>query len=166
MIFNICTILSAVVVYDCIFTGRNEVVNKVIFLHLFVILFTGRCLPQCMLGYHTHTSPPLEPTPLPPQSRHPLGADTPLGPDTSRDQTPPRAPPGSRHPLGADTPPEETPSREADSGIGSMSGRYASYWNAFLYLFILFHFFYFMRISAYHQHAIYYVQYMWCKYFM
>ena len=41
------------------FTGRNEVVAKVIFLHLFVILFTGECLPQCMLGYP------------PPRSRHP-----------------------------------------------------------------------------------------------
>ena len=32
-------------------TGRNEVVAKLIFLHLFVILFTGGCLPQCMLGH-------------------------------------------------------------------------------------------------------------------
>ena len=61
-----------------IFTGRNEVVAKVIFLHLFVILFTGGCLPQCMLGNHTRA-------------------------------------------------------REAESGIRSMSGRYASYWNAFLF---------------------------------
>ena len=27
-----------------VITGRNEVVAKVIFLHLFVILFTGGCL--------------------------------------------------------------------------------------------------------------------------
>ena len=40
---------------------------------------------------------------------------------TSQEQTP-----WNRHPLRAD------PS-EADSGIQSMSGRYASYWNAFLY---------------------------------
>ena len=43
----------------------NEVWGKVTFLHLSVILFTGRGLPQCMLGYH----------PLPweqsPWSRHP-----------------------------------------------------------------------------------------------
>ena len=81
----------------------------------------------------------------PPQSKHPPGADT---------------PPRSRHPPGADipgvyTPQEQTPPRgaaipksrytptpprsrhlpfplEADSGIRSMSGRYASYWNVFL----------------------------------
>ena len=33
-------------------TGRNEVVAKVMFLQLCVILFTGGGLPQCMLGYH------------------------------------------------------------------------------------------------------------------
>ena len=33
-------------------TGRSEVVAKVIFLHLFVILFTGggRCIPACIVG--------------------------------------------------------------------------------------------------------------------
>ena len=46
--------------------------------------------------------------------------------------TPPRADtPRSRHPPRADTPPSP---READSGIRSTSGRYASYWNAFLFL--------------------------------
>ena len=66
--------------------------------------------------------------------------DIPLPPE----QTPPsgsRHPPRSRPPLGADTPPpwEQTPSleqtpppREADFSIRSTSGRYASYWNAFL----------------------------------
>ena len=63
-------------------TGRNEVVAKVIFLHLSVILFTGRG------SVSVHAGIP------PPRSIH--------------------------------TPPE------ADSGIRSMSGRYASYWNAFL----------------------------------
>ena len=75
-----------------VFIGRNEVVAKVIFLHLSVILFTGGVLPQCMLGYHPQT-------PDPPWTPDPPGADTP---------------------------------READSSIQSMSGRYASYWNAFL----------------------------------
>ena len=37
-----------------LFTGRNEVVAKVMFLLLYVIQFTGGDLPQCMLGYH-HT---------------------------------------------------------------------------------------------------------------
>ena len=44
--------------------------GKVIFLHLSVILFTGGCLPQCMLGY---TQPPWADTPL--LGKHPL-ADT------------------------------------------------------------------------------------------
>ena len=59
-----------------------------------------------------------------PRSRHPLGADPLLGADTPPEQTPPRSrhpPPRSRHP----------PPREVDSGIRSMSGRYASYWNLF-----------------------------------
>ena len=76
-------------------TGRNEVVAKVIFLHLSVILFTvGGGLPQCMLGYQPPRSRP------PPGTRHPPGSRPPWD-----------APPGSRHPpwdqapvLGADTP--------------------------------------------------------------
>ena len=61
--------------FSYIFTGRNEVVAKVIFWYLFVILFTGG-LPQCMLGYH------------PPGSMHPLlGSTHPL--------------PGSTHPSGS-----------------------------------------------------------------
>ena len=88
-----------------IFTGRNEVVAKVIFLHLSVIHSFHRggvCLSACW-----------DVTP-PPGSRHtPPGADTtPPGPDPP-EQTPP--PPG------------------ADSSIRSTSGRYASYWNAFLF---------------------------------
>ena len=53
-------------------------------------------------------------TPPPPRSRHSPRADTAPGPDT------PPPPPGQTHP------------REPDSGIWSTSGRYASYWNAFL----------------------------------
>ena len=45
------------------------------------------------------------------------------------DTTPPGSrPPWSRHPRSKHPPPPW----EADSGIRSMSGRYASYWNAFL----------------------------------
>ena len=56
--------------------------------------------------------------PDPPQTRHPPGPDpprpdTPHTPHWTREQTP--------------------PPREADAGIRSMRGRYASYWNAFLY---------------------------------
>ena len=72
-----------------VITGRNEVVAKVIFLHLSVILFTGGwfCLSACW-----DTTPP-EQTPLgpdPPGSRHttPPGADTPPRPDPP-EQTPP-----------------------------------------------------------------------------
>ena len=76
-----------------IFTGRNEVVSKVIFLHLFVILFTGGCLPQCMLGYH-----PPEQTPPPPQSRHPW---------SRHPQS--RHPPEQTLPWSRQTPLEQTP---------------------------------------------------------
>ena len=125
--------------------GRNEVVAKVIFLHLFVILFKGEgvCLSACW-----DTTPP--PGADPPMSRPP-GADTPRE-DTPRsrhppEQTPPVAdiplsrqppeqtPPRPDTPLGADTSPgaDTPPPPEAQSGIRSMSGRYASYWNAFLF---------------------------------
>ena len=107
-------------------TGRNEVVAKVMFLQVCVILFMGGCLPQCMLGYHTHTHP---------GTRHPLGPDPP-------DQTSPRDQthiPRTRHhhPMSRHTPQDQTPPGlstppEAYSGIRSTSGRYASYWNAFL----------------------------------
>ena len=73
-----------------IFTGRNEVVAKVIFLHLSVILFTGGgfCLNACW-----DTSPPDQADPL--------------------EQTPP---PGADTPLGADTPPEAYSSIRSTSG--------------------------------------------------
>ena len=102
---------------------------KVMFLQVCVILFTGGvCLSACW-----DTTPPREQTPL--------GADTP-GADTPPRQTPPQSrpspweqtPPQSRPPLGADPPGSRPPPpREADSGIRSTSGRYASYWNVFLY---------------------------------
>ena len=64
--------------------------GKVMFLQVSVILLTGGCLPQCMLGYTT-----------PPRSRHPA------------DQTPPRSDtPRADIPPGADTPPEQTPPLE------------------------------------------------------
>ena len=69
----------------------------------------------------------------PPREQTPLGADTPPGADPpSRhppEQTPPwEQTPWSRHPPGTYTPPQE-----ADASIRSMCGRYASYWNAFLF---------------------------------
>ena len=44
------------------------------FLHLSVILFRGRCLPQCMLGYPLGRNPPWADTPL---DRHPPGPTPP-----------------------------------------------------------------------------------------
>ena len=98
------------------------------FLQASVILSTGGGggLPQCMLGNH---HPPGTTSPRadthPPGTRH-----TPLGPDPPPEQTPPLPPPEQTPPPRADTP---SP-READASMRSMSGRYASYWNAFLYM--------------------------------
>ena len=70
--------------------------------------------------------------PPPPRSRHPSPEQTPPeSRHTPMEQTPPR----EQTPPGADPPQEQTPPpREVDTGIRSMSvsGRYASYWNAFL----------------------------------
>ena len=113
-----------------IITGRNEVVAKVMFLHVCVILFTG--------GVSRQGEPPQWETPPgrenppgqgdTPPSRHPPGPNPPQDhpPWAGRpppEQTPPHV---TRPPLpGPDRPPE------ADSSIQSTSGRYASYWNAF-----------------------------------
>ena len=85
----------------------------------------------------------------PTKRRHPQG-QTPPRTDTPQEQTPPRADtPKSRHPQRADTHPEEqtyfpksrnTPSRadthprEQTPPKSHCYGRYASYWNAFLFL--------------------------------
>ena len=100
--------------------------GKVMFLQVSVILLTGGCLPQCMLGYHypPGTDTPQKQTPpwtrhlltRTPQSRQPHWEQTPPGPETPWEQTPPdQTSPGSRHPPeqtppGADTSPwEQTP---------------------------------------------------------
>ena len=111
-----------------VITGRNEVVAKVIFLHLSVIHSVhrgggGRGLPQCLLGYLPPSPPEQTPrtrqTPRTPpdQADTPLGGDTPQRPGRSpwTRQTPPDQaappdqadPPRSRHspPDLADTPP-------------------------------------------------------------
>ena len=96
-------------------TGRNEVVAKVMFLQVSVCPQGGGCLPQCMLGCQTPPGPGRPPRP---------------GRPTPTRQTPPDQadPPRTRQ-----TPPRPgRPPREADSSIRSTSGRYASYWNAFL----------------------------------
>ena len=118
---------------------------KVIFFHLSVILFTrggggGGGIPE-----GTEADPPSR---HPPGSRHtPLGADPPGSRQPPPEQTPPLgadSPLGSRHPPradppGADTPPgsrhppRSRPPQSRPPGIRSTSGRYASYWNAFLF---------------------------------
>ena len=85
-----------------IFTGRNEVVAKVMFLHVCVILFTGGGCSPCRGG---------------------LPGDTPPA-----GRTPPRQgepPPGRENPPSKENPPRqgEPPRREEDCSIRSMSGR-------------------------------------------
>ena len=85
-----------------LFTGRNEVVAKVIFLHLSVILFTGGVSASVHAGI---LHPPGVDTPLeqtlpqkqtPPPSRHPTWEQT---------HTPGADPPRSRHPTWSRHPP-------------------------------------------------------------
>ena len=98
----------------------NEVAAKVMFLLVSVILLTGGSA-----SVHAGIPSPLPEQTPPPQSRHPPGSRHPLGS---------RHPPEADTPLGADTPGGRHRPPRADSGIRSMSGRYASYWNAFLVL--------------------------------
>ena len=103
----------------------NEVWGKVIFSEVCVKNSVHRGgLSHCMLGY---TPPPLRAE----AGTHPR----------SRDRYPPEQPPWSR-PPGADTttpgpeagtPRAETPRCSACWEIWAKSGRYASYWNAFLF---------------------------------
>ena len=98
-----------------VFTGVCDSVNR-----------GGGCLPQCMLGCHT---PPDE---NPPTWKTPPHGETPLRDGTPGMENPP--------PGGEPSPPApgmENPPREADSSIRSTSGRYASYWNAFLFILLL-----------------------------
>ena len=137
----------SLIAYGClVITGRNEVVAKVIFLHLSVIHSVhrgGGGLPQCMLPPPPWTrQTPLDQADPPGPGRPPQTRQTP--PRTR--QTPPDqadAPQTRQTPWTRQTPPQtrQTPTpprpgrppREADSSIWSTSGRYASYWNAFLF---------------------------------
>ena len=177
-------------------TGRNEVVAKVMFLLMSVILSTGGALPQCMLGYchpHKKEAPPRPRrtpqggTPPPRRTPPPCQGDPPekVAPPCQGD--PPRRRPPRRHPLPRRPPPKKeappcqgdppcqeggpppgphprgklrgirsrpTPKGEIEGDqiqgphprgklrgirskppphIRSMSGQYASYWNAFLF---------------------------------
>ena len=112
---------------------------KVMFLQVSVILLTGEGLPQCMLGCQT----PPQTRQIPPDRAYPPGPGRP--PWTRQTHPPPG--PGRPPSDQADTPLDQAdPSgtRQTPPSIGSMSGRYASYWNAFLFFnavaFSLFHF--------------------------
>ena len=129
-------------------TGRNEVLAKVIFLHLSVILFTG----GEYLTRHTPpgTTPPRDQVPprirYPPDQVHPPGNRYPPrdqvhppGPHPPRPHPPGPGTPRTTPPLGPGTPPttpplDQVPPPAATSGILSTIGRYASYWIAFLFL--------------------------------
>ena len=126
------------------------------FLQASVILSTGGvCLSACWDA----RPPPTRQTPPGPGRPPRDQADTCPGPgrpppQDQADTTPPDqadpSPPGpGRFPPGPGRPPPGTrqtpppgpgrpPSREADASIRSMSGRYASYWNAFLFYFVSF----------------------------
>ena len=99
-------------------TGRNEVVSKVIFLHLSVIHSVHRgegvCLNACWDTPWTRHPPP-EQTPPGPDTPLPPGADTPTPEQTPWEQTPPR----SRHPPGADPPPRADTRLRADPPVGA-----------------------------------------------
>ena len=77
----------------------NEVWGKVIFWYLFVSLFTGWGMPQCMLGYHPQDQASPPGTMHPPRTMHPSRPCTPPDHAPSRIMHPPRnhAPPGAEH---------------------------------------------------------------------
>ena len=136
----------------CLFiiTGRNEVVAKVMFLHVSVILYMAGVSGETPLTRQIPSPPGTRQTPPPPGTKeNPLGRENPSPPRTKENppwtrQTPPRTkenPPSRENPPGtkenppdqADTPrTKENPLWEEDCSIRSMSGRYPSYWNAFL----------------------------------
>ena len=100
-------------------------------------VFTGVCLStggRVSASVHAGMADPPRPG-----THHPPGADPPgpgRPPGTGRPpqnrQTPPPTPSEQADPPGTSRHPPPHP-READSSIRSTSGRYASYWNAFLF---------------------------------
>ena len=114
----------------------NEVWGKVIFLHLFVILFTGGVpgqVPPRQVHPQTRCIPPDQVHPpgsgTPPQTRYTPWAGTP-----PRDQVPPRPgtppdqvhpPPNQVHPLGRYTPPSRYPPPWEQCMLGDMGNKWA-----------------------------------------
>ena len=114
------------------------------FLHVSVILYTGGVSrePPRPGRHHpprTRQTPPRQGEPPRDQGEPPQTRQTPPGPRrTPPDQADPpgprRTPPDQGEPPGPGRPPPgpRRPPREEDCSIRSMSGWYASYWNAFL----------------------------------
>ena len=97
------------------------------FLHVSVILFTRGGLQRTPPGPGRHHprrqgEPPLPGPGRPPRRENPPGSKE--NPPGTR-----QTPPGRENPPGT----RQTPPREEDCRIRSMSGWYASYWNAFLF---------------------------------
>ena len=109
------------------FTGRNEVVAKVMFLQVSVCPQGGR------VSASVHAGMPDLPTPRD-QADTPRDHADPPGPGRPPpDQADPSPPDQAEPPRTRQTPPDQAePPPEADSSIRSTSGRYAPYWNAFL----------------------------------
>ena len=115
-------------VFFLIIIGRNEVVAKVMFLHVSVILFTGGESPG------RENPPPPDRENPPPRPGRPPGPGRP--PPAGRTPRTRQTPPNQADPPGPGRPPQDqAPSPgKPDFRIRSTSGRYASYWNAFLFL--------------------------------
>ena len=102
------------------------------FLHLSVILFTGGCLPRGYFAQGVGFLPRRDVCPgrgvCPGGGRHSSQADTPPG------QTPRADPSPGRHLLCPVHAGIHLPPCTVHAGIQSTSGRYVSYWNAYLLL--------------------------------
>ena len=107
-------------------------------------IFTSMCQEFCAQGgsalVHAGIHPPRTDTPA--EADPPKKQTTPPKQTLPPEQTPPRSrlsPSRSRQPPPPkkQTSPRGRPPQEAGSSIRSMSGRYASYWNAFLFLYRL-----------------------------
>ena len=117
----------------CLVTGCKEVVAKVMFLLVSVILSTG--------GVSGRENPPSRETPLagrtPPAGRPPLAGRPPPQGDPWQGDPQLGEPPCQGEPPERENPPAGRTSQQGEPppagrppGIRSMSGRYASYWNA------------------------------------
>ena len=108
-----------------VITPANEVCEGYVFTPVCQSFCSGGCLPQCMLGYTppSRSRPPRADTPW---SRHPQSK---YMPQCMLGYTPWSRPPWEQTaPPGADPPPLHSACWE----IRATSGRYASYWNAYL----------------------------------